>query len=90
VEAQIEVQTETPQATQWTETENHSELEPFHIDAEKNADPIDGMLLLPNEATVRCACGLVYRLESVRWLQEQLGGECVQCRASIGAPLRRS
>jgi hypothetical protein len=66
--------------------ENHAlfeEPERLHIEEENNADPIDGMLLLPGEATVRCVCGLVYRLESLAWLEEQLGGACVQCKERI-------
>jgi hypothetical protein len=80
IEEEVEVQkTETP-----------CEPEPLHIDEENNADPIDGMLLLPGETTVRCTCGLVYRVESVQWLEEQFGGECVQCHARVRTPVRRS
>jgi hypothetical protein len=80
VEARVEVQ----------RTEDRGEPEQLHIDEENNADPIDGMLLLPGEMTVRCDCGLVYRVESVRWLEEQLGGDCVQCHAPVRAPTRGS
>jgi hypothetical protein len=80
VEPRVEVQ----------ETEPRGEPEQLHMDEENNADPIDGMLLLPGETTVRCGCGLVYRVESVRWLEEQLGGACVQCHARVRAPMRRS
>jgi hypothetical protein len=70
-------------------TEEPGEPEQLHMDEENNADPIDGMLLLPGETTVRCGCGLVYRVESVRWLAEQLGGACVQCHAQVREPMRR-
>jgi hypothetical protein len=80
---------ESPSAAAYS-TETRYEPKQFHIDEENNADPIDGMLLLPGEATIRCACGLVYRMESVQWLEVQLGGDCVQCHTRVRAPMRRS
>jgi hypothetical protein len=82
-------QEESPSAASHP-TETRYEPKQFHIDEENNADPIDGMLLLPGETTIRCACGLVYRMESLQWLEQQLGGDCVQCHARVRAPMRQS
>jgi len=45
------------------------------------ADPIDGVPFSKGELIWPCQCGVAYRLESVEWLVDNLGGRCGQCNA---------
>jgi hypothetical protein len=56
------------------------------IEEKKYADPIDGMRFEPGESVIACSCGLEYREESIRWIDEHYKGSCVQCGAKIACP----
>lgn len=43
------------------------------------ADPVDGVPFVLGELVVPCRCGVGYRVESLEWLCENLGGRCVEC-----------
>ncbi|HZY73623.1 MAG TPA: hypothetical protein VFE22_11000 [Edaphobacter sp.] len=54
------------------------------------ADPVDGMPFEPEEAVVRCTCGLAYRSDSVTWLADYYRGCCIHCGARVDLPKERS
>ena len=50
------------------------------------ADPVDGMPFEPGEFVVPCICGLAYRDDSVKWLEDYHAGCCIHCGAKVNLP----
>ena len=49
------------------------------------ADPIDGVPFTAGEEIHTCRCGVGYRQESLRWIEENLSGQCVHCGVAMDA-----
>jgi hypothetical protein len=49
------------------------------------ADPIDGVPFTAGEEIHTCRCGVGYRRESLRWIGENLSGQCVHCGVAMNA-----